>query len=138
MIEEYKNPAQITTIYVYPKECNVGYECIKKKGKHWWKLFGVIPIFQYNLKEDLYHVGDFRWIFKSQVEEELKGSGSYMDDSGIVYYYPSWEIVYSDKTSETFNFLSNNLKEFQKHIDEEIKKLEENYNVKLIKKIIGD
>lgn len=48
------NLQNIVQICTYNKRRNHWYNLYRKKGWNWWKMFGVIPLFKYYTKEDLY------------------------------------------------------------------------------------
>ena len=80
------NLDKIISVYVYKKKVNRWFEDFKPKGYYWWKIFGVIPLFKYHLKENTFNYVSDR-VTEDEVIE-LTDNHCYIENE-IVYYNPT-------------------------------------------------
>lgn len=91
VIKTIFNADQIIAIRTFTNKRCPWYELHRTAGTHWWKLFGIIPIYKYTLTQNTYHTP-----FDHGNAEPL--SSEYKDlcigADGEVYYKPHLNIYF--------------------------------------------
>lgn len=87
------NLNKIVAIKCYKKREYNWYH-ISEKGTYWWRFLGIIPIYKYTQKENLYnnYFGSDRWLTREEFINSFNKDfwkENYVDTNGLVYEKPS-------------------------------------------------